>query len=155
MASVHEPSPAPIDRPHRRIPTTATRAGYLVSAALNGVLLWAAHRLLDWGWPAFLTDDFELVLGIVTASFIASVVVNLALAVHHRGRIRALADTVTAGFGLAVGVRMWAVFPFDFQGYETDWSGWVRVAIVVGIAATGVAIIANLAKLVAGSQAVT
>jgi uncharacterized membrane protein len=134
------------------MPTPAKRFGYVVAAAANGVLLWVAHQLLDWGWPDFLTRDFELVLGLVTASLIAGIVVNLALAVHHRGRIRALADLVTAAFALAVGLRMWEVFPFDFTGYATDWSGFAHVALIVGIVATGIAIIANLVKVVTGSH---
>ena len=144
--------PAALPKPsQRRVPTPVKRVGYLVAAAINGVLLWVAHQLLDWGWPAFLTDDFELVLGLVTASFVASIVANLALAVHHRGRFRALADLVTAAFALAVGLRLWEVFPFDFTGTTTDWSGPVRVALGVGIAATGIAIVANLVKLITGS----
>jgi hypothetical protein len=85
------------------------------------------------------------VLGLVTASLIAGIVVNLALAVYPGGRVRTFADIVTAAFALAVGPRMWEVFPFDFAGYATDWSVLVRVALGVGIAATGIAIIANLA----------
>jgi hypothetical protein len=152
MSSVHEPRAAPSERPQRRIPTPAKRFGYVVAATTNGVLLWVVHQVLDWGWPSFLTDDFELVLGLVTASLIAGIVANLVLAVHHRGRIRALADMVTAAFSLAVGVRMWEVFPFDFTGYATDWSGFVNVALIIGIVATGIAIIVNLVKLLAGSQ---
>lgn len=139
-------------QPQRRVPTSAKRVGYLLAAALSGVLLWMVHQLLEWGWPGFLTTDFERVLGLVTASFIASIVVNLALAVHHRGRSRAFADLVTAAFALAVGLRMWEVFPFDFTGYATDWSGPMRVVLGGGIAATGIAIIANFVKLVAGSD---
>jgi hypothetical protein len=152
MASVLRRSSAAPERPQGRVRTSAKRVGYLVAAALNGVLLWAVHQLLDWGWPGFLTADFERMLGLVTASVIAGIVVNLALAVHHRGRSRALADLVTAAFALAVGLRMWEVFPFDFTGYATDWSVPMRVALGVGIAATGIAIIANLVKLVTGSD---
>lgn len=151
MASALEGSPAAAHQP-RRVPTSAKRFGYLVAAAMNGVMLWVAHRLLDWGWPGFLTNDFERVIGLVTASFIASIAVNLALAVHPSGRLRPFADLVTAAFALAVGLRMWEVFPFDFTGYATDWTGLVRVALGVGIALTGIAIIANLAQLVTGSR---
>jgi hypothetical protein len=150
MSSVLRRSSAPPERPQVRVATPVRRFGYLVAAAMNGVMLWVAHQLLDWEWPGFLTDDFALALGLVTASLIAGVVVNLGLAVHHRGRARALADLVTAAFALAVGLRLWAVFPFDFAGYATDWSGPMRVALGVGIAATGIAIIANLVKLVTG-----
>lgn len=138
------------DAPPPRVPTPVKRFGYLLAAALNGALLWVAHQLLEWGWPGFLTEDLDLVLGLITASLVASIVVNLALAVHHRGRVRALADLVTTAFALAVGLRLWEVFPFDFTGYATDWSTPLRVLLGVGIAATGIAIIANLVTLVAG-----
>lgn len=151
MPSALEGHSAPPQQPQRRVPTPVRRFGYLVASAINGVMLWVAHQLLGWGWPGFLTDAFDLALGLVTASLIAGIVVNLGLAVHHRGRARALADLATAAFALAVGLRMWAVFPFDFAGYATDWSGPMRVALGVGIAATGIAIIANLVKLVGGS----
>jgi hypothetical protein len=150
-SALERPSASP-QQPQGRVPTSAKRVGYLVAAALHGVLLWAVHQLLDWGWPGFLTADFERMLGLVTASVIAGIVVNLALAVHHRVRSRAFADLVTAAFALAVGLRMWEVFPFDFTGYAIDWSAPMRVALGVGIAATGIAIIANLVKLVTGSD---
>lgn len=152
MSSELQRRPAPPEQPRRRVSTRAKRFGYVLAAVVNGVMLWAAHQLLDWGWPGFLTDDFELMLGLVTASFIASIAVNLALAVHHRGRVRSLADIVTAAFGLAVGLRTWEVSPFDFSGYATDWSSFVHVALVIGIAATGIALIVNLVKFVASSE---
>lgn len=150
MSSVLERPPAAPERPPVRMPTPVRRFGHLVAAMANVVLLWVAHQLLDWGWPGFLTEEFELVLGLVTASFIASIVVNLALAVRPGGRFRVLTDLVTAGFGLAVGLRMLEVFPFDFSGYANDWSGLATLAIVVGILATGIAIVVNLFKLAMG-----
>lgn len=152
MSSALDRAPAPPEPARRGVPTPVKRIGFLVAAAVNGVMLWVAHQLLEWGWPAFLTADLERVLGLVTASFVASIVLNLALAVHHGVRFRAFVDGVTAGFALSVGLRMWAVFPFDFSGYATDWSTVVRVALGLGIAATGIAIIANLVKLVTGAE---
>lgn len=152
MSSALEGSSAPPKDPRPRVPAPVRRLGYLMAAAMNGAMLWVAHQLLDWGWPGFLTDDFALALGWVAASLIAGIVVNLGLVVHHRGRARALADLVTAAFALAAGLRMWEVFPFDFTGYATDWSGLMRAALGVGIAATGIAIVVNLAKLVTGRQ---
>lgn len=152
MSAALDRPPAPSRPPRRGVSTAAKRVGFLVAAAVNGLLLWVAHQLLDWGWPGFLTADFELVLGLVTASFIAGIVLNLALAIHHGVRFRAFADGVTAAFSLAVGLRMWAVFPFDFTGYSTDWTTVVRVVIGLGIAATGIAIIANLVKLITGAD---
>ena len=151
MSSVLQRPAAPTHEPQLRAPTHVRRIGYVIAAAANVVLLWVAHQLLDWGWPAFLTEGFEEVLGLVTASFIASIVVNLALAVHHGARFRALTDIVTAAFAMAVGLRLWDVFPFDFTGYETDWSPYLHVGFIVVIAAIGIAIVVNLVKLVACS----
>lgn len=150
MSSVLE-HPRGQDRLH--VPSPVTRFGYLLAAGANGVLLWVAHRLLDWGWPGFLTEDFELVLGLVTASLVASIVVNLALVVRNGRRLKVVTDLVTAGFALVVGLRMLEVFPFDFAGYDTDWAWLVRVGLILGIAAAGIALVVNLITLVAGPDA--
>ena len=155
MSSVLERPPAPPQRRQLTVPASVRRVGHTVAAGINLVLLWVAHQLLDWGWPGFLTRDFDQVLGVVTASLIASIVVNLALALvlHHHGRFRAFTDLVTAAFALAVGVRMWEVFPFDFSGHDHDWATLLQVALVAGVVACGIAILANLVKLLVGPDA--
>lgn len=150
MSSALERPPARPAPSRLRVPAAVTRFGHLLAAAGNGVLLWVSHQLLDWGWPAFLTRDFELVLGIVTASFVASIVVNIALAFHRQARFRALTDLVTSGFAMAVVLRTWEVFPFDFAGYGRDWSGLVHLGLVVGILVTGVSMVATLITLLTG-----
>jgi hypothetical protein len=134
----------------RRPSAAARRFGYLAAVACNAVLLWVAHRLLVWEWPAFLTEEFAQVLPWVTASLIASMVVNTGFVLRDRGRFKAFGDLVNAAFGLVVAVRMWAVFPFDFTGYGTDWSWAMRVALVVGIVATAIGALVNLVKLITG-----
>lgn len=94
MSSELHRSPAPPDRPRRRMPTPAKRWGFLVAATIAGVMLWVVHQLLDWGWPGFLT--------------------------------------------------------VDLTGDATDWSGFVHVARIIGIAATGIAMMANLVRLLMG-----
>lgn len=132
---------------------TATYAwvGYVAVAACNLALLWVVHQLLDWGWPAFLTDEFAGMLPLLTASLLANVAVDLSLLVHDRGRFRVFTEVVTTGFGLAVALRLLEVFPFDFTGYEQDWTGAVRGLLILLIAATGVAMVVLLVKLVAGT----
>jgi hypothetical protein len=135
----------------KRRPSAATRRfGYLSAIVANAVVLWIVHQLLEWEWPAFLTEEFAQVLPLVSASLIASMVVNAGLVLRDHGRAKALGDLITAAFGLAVSVRMWAVFPFDFTGYGTDWTWAVRVALVVGIVATAIGALVNLVKLVTG-----
>jgi hypothetical protein len=134
----------------RRPSAPARRFGYLVAIAVNAVMLWAANQLLAWGWPGFLTEDFAQVLPLINASLIASMVVNAGFLVRDRGRVRALGDLINAVFGVAVSVRLWSVFPFDFVGYDTDWTGVVRVALVLGIVGTSIAVLVHLVKLVTG-----
>jgi hypothetical protein len=134
----------------RRPPVAARRFGYLVAIAANAVMLWVVHQLLVWEWPAFLTGEFEQVLPLLSASLVAGMIVNAGFVLCDRGRCKPLGDLVTAAFGLAVSVRMWSVFPFDFVGYETDWSWAFRVALLVGIVGTAIAVLANLVKLITG-----
>lgn len=140
------------DTTTRGTPTSASRVGHLLAAAGNVVLLWVSHQLLDWGWPGFLTDEFAGVLGLVTASFVASILVNLALVVHDKGRFEVLTEIITTWFALAVSLRLLDVFPFDFTGHATDWSGAVHGVLILLIAVTGVAMVVNLVRLVAGTD---
>ena len=134
--------------PTTRRSSAARRFGYLVAIAVNAALLWAVNQLLVWGWPGFLTEEFTEVLPLVSASLIAGMVVNAVLLLRDRGRVKALGELITAAFGLAISVRLWTVFPFDFSGHGTDWNGTLRVALGVGIAVMAVAVLANLATLI-------
>jgi hypothetical protein len=131
-------------------PTAAQRFGYGLAVVLNGLMLWVAHQLLDWRWPGFLTRDFENLLPWVTVSFVASMAANLGFIVHDRGPSRALADLMTAAIGLAVALKTWAVFPFDFSTYDRDWTGLARVILVVAIVGTLIGVVVNTVKLVQG-----
>jgi hypothetical protein len=138
----------PLLRPDER--SALRRFGYLVAAFVNGLLLWVSHQLLDWGWPAFLTEEFEQVLGVITLSFVASIGVNLIRVGDDRGRVYAATELVTAAFGVVVGVRVWEVFPFDFRAYATDWTWLVRWVLIVAIVGSAIAVIVNLVRLVTG-----
>ena len=151
MASTSAPAPAPASAPpapRRRHPTTTARVGYSIAIVLNAIMLWMAHQLLRWEWPAFLTEEFDRLLPIVTASFLASIAVNGALLIRDASRFRGLTDLVTAAFGLAVSLRTWTVFPFDFSGYGNDWTWLARTVVVVGIVGTSIGIGVAVVKMV-------
>lgn len=149
MASTLAPTPLPTDRR----PAAGRRFGYVLAVAINGVFLWISHQLLDWEWPGFLTEEFDRLLPLVTASFVASMVVNTVYLVRDRGRVRSLGELTTAAFGLVVSIRTWTVFPFDFAGYGTDWTWLVRTLLVIGIVGTSIAGIVHLTRLVTGGPA--
>lgn len=130
-------------------PPPGRRFGYLVAAAINGVLLWVSHHLLEWGWPKFLTEDFEEVLPILSLSLVATIVANLLYLLYDARWFTALAEAVTAALSLASAVRTWQVFPFDFSTTARDWSTLARVVIAVGIVGLAIAVVANVARFVA------
>ena len=149
MTSTFAPSPAPVTRRTATTrPTTARRVGHILSILTNAVMLWAAYQLLDWGWPGFLTGDFAQVLGILTLSLLASAIASAGFLFRDRGRFRALADLVTGSISIAVLMRLWSVFPFDFAAYDQDWSWLVRVVIVVGVVGTSIGLIVSVVRLV-------
>lgn len=143
MTSTLAPTPAIDDRP-----TGVRRFGYTLAIAINAVLLWLVNQFLAWEWPGFLTESFEQVLPLLSASLVANMVVNAGFLARDRGWFRALGDLVNAAFALAVSIRMWHVFPFDFTGYDRDWTGLFRLALGIGIAGAAIALLANLVKLV-------
>jgi hypothetical protein len=118
-------------RGHR--PSLASRRfGYAVSILIDlalwyGVLVWPGWSVLP-----FLTPATELVLPIVITSFIVGALVNVVWFVHDPAWLRALGNLVTTMVAVAVGVRVWEVFPFDFGAAE-GWPLLVRVLLGLGI----------------------
>ena len=148
------PRPSALDRPVRRRDVVvvrhhrgARRFGYLVAIAVNAVMLWMVHQLLDWRWPAFLTDDFSELLPIITVSFVVTMLVNAAYIGYDRGWFKSLGTVVTSAIGFVMVYRTLQVFPFDFSGYAQDWSGLVRLFLVLTLVVTVISIVVETVKL--------
>jgi hypothetical protein len=58
--------------------------------------------------------------------------------------VRSLGDLVTTGVGLAAAIRLWQVFPFALS---PGWSTAVRVLLVVAIAGSCIALVAQIVSL--------
>lgn len=131
-------------------PTASNRAGYAFAMVVNGGLLYVVHHLLGWGWPDFLTEDFEQLLPLLTFSFIASIVVNAVFFVSSDVVTKSIGDFLTSSIAFVVGIRTLQIFPFDFSEYATDWSTLVRVVIVVSLIGIVIAIVATFVRLAWG-----
>jgi hypothetical protein len=135
-------------RPTRRRPSPAARrAGYLIAAAINVVLLWLLLVEPGWRWLGFLTDGFGEVVGWIVLSLVAGVAVNLVLVGYDPPWARRVGDAVSAAFAVIALARLWAVFPFDLGA----WSGWeTALRAVLGLACIGtaIAVVANLAEAI-------
>lgn len=130
------------------VSTTGRKVGYAVTIVLNGVLLFIVNNLLAWGWFPWLTDDFEQVLPILNTSIIVSMIVNTVFLAYDPRWFKTVADILTTSLSIAVGVRMWQVFPFDFSGYEWDWARTARWIIAIGIIGATIGLIVNVVLLV-------
>ena len=127
------------------------RFGYVVAILVNVAMLIAANNLLAWDIFPFLTGDFERVLPILNVSLGAAVIVNLDYLGFDAGWFKSLTQIGLLAISLAVTVRLYQVFPFDFSAYEFNWellTKWVLVLAMVGV---GIGMIVELAKLATGT----
>lgn len=140
-----------LDTGTRRPPVRGRRAGYVVAAVLNALMLYAVNRWPGWQSLGFLTDRTPEVLGLVNASMAVSLVANVVYLWRDGPRVRATGDLVGTAVGLAAMVRIWQVFPFDFGDSSLDWALLVHILLGVGIFGSVVGIIVSLRQLVRGT----
>jgi hypothetical protein len=139
-----------VNAPVRRPPVAARRVGYVIAAALTAAFWFLVNVSPGWQALPFLTEDALRVVPLINVSLVVSLVANLLYVAYDPPWFRALGDVVTTGFGLAVLIGIWQVFPFRFTG-SFDWSVPVRVLLFLAIAGSIVGIVVNF---VAFSRAV-
>jgi len=135
-------------------PTTTTgstegtkRFGYFVAVVVNLVLLWVVQNILTWDVAPFLTDDFEILIPITSVSLLFGAAINLAYVWFDTAWFKALTQMISAGIAMAVAIRTYQVFPFDFSAYDFGWAGLTRIVLIVAIAGTAIAIVVEFIKL--------
>ena len=133
----------PKDRPSR--PSRSSRRfGYVVAVVVNLAILVAVNRWPGWDAVPFLTLDTESVVGLVNASLVISVIVNVVFLAYDPRWFKALGDALTAAVGFVVTWAILVVFPFDFSAYGFDWAALTRFVLVIGIVGSLVAVVVNL-----------
>jgi len=132
-------------------PQATRRFGYGVAVAVNVAMLWVVNNLLDWGWPSWLTDDFEQVLPIVNVSIVATIVVNLMYIIYDAAWFKSMFQVALLVISLVVTVRLYRVFPFDFSAYSFNWEAVTRGILILVCIAVGIGLIAELVKFARSS----
>jgi len=132
---------------HRRPHIAARKFGYLIGITVNAVFLYLINIRPGWEVLPFLTADTPQILGLMNLSLVVGIVVNAAYVTYDPLWFKALGDFVTAAIGLAVLVRIWRVFPFDFSKGTFSWVLPVRAVLAVAIAGTVIAIFINFVLL--------
>ncbi len=147
-------STAPATTP-RRPGVRARRVGYLIAAAINGILLYLVNVTPGWENMSFLTEDFSRVVDILNLSLVVGAVVNLLWVAADPPWLRSLGQLVQAGISLVVTLRLLDVFPFDFSHWAFDVTLLVRVVLVVAAFGTAVGVMVEtvrLARIVLGHR---
>jgi hypothetical protein len=132
--------------------SASRRAGYAIGALVNAILLYLINIWPGWRIVPFLTDSMSQVIGLVNLSLIVGIVVNVLTLIVDRVRVKAVGDLVTLGIGIAVLVRFWQVFPFNFPPGPIDWELVARVVLVVSIIGSVIAVIVQCVVLIRGSR---
>lgn len=126
----------------------ARKGGYVIAILINAALLYAINAWPGWGAVPFLSSDTPGVLGLVNASLVVGTVVNVVYLVADPGAVRAVGELLVLSVGLAATLRIWAVFPFNFDSSSIDWPLILRVLLALGIGGSIIGLIAQLVALV-------
>jgi hypothetical protein len=131
----------------RRPSVAVRRVGYIVAAAITVGMWFVINQWPGWQQLSFLTDETQDVLWLVNFSLVVSVALNVVYVIHDPVWLKSLGDLVTTSIGLAVLVRLWQVFPFDFSDYSVNWDGVTRIVLVVAIVGSCIGILVQVVIL--------
>ena len=98
----------------------ARRFGYVVSVAVNLVMLALIHAWPGWDVIPFLTSRTTEVLPYVDASIVTTILVNTLYVVRDERATKAFGDLVINLVSLLSLIMFWQVWPFDFDGMWVD-----------------------------------
>lgn len=117
------------------------RGGYLVSIAINGLLLYLLDAHPGWQSMSFLTPATAQVIGLVNLMLWAGIVANGVYVIADPAPVRAVGDLVTLTIGLVTTVRVWEVFPFAFHGSVAFVAVVARIVLITGIVGASIGIL--------------
>lgn len=133
-------------RPSRQ-PRSARRVGYVFAVLFNAAGLYLINVWPGWEAVPFLTGDTRQVLGIVNAVVLTTLAVNVVYLFTDPRWLVALGGLVTSVLGLIGLIRIWEVFPFDFDDSSVDWTLLFHIGLVIGVAGSCIAILVQLVQL--------
>jgi hypothetical protein len=122
--------------------------GYTAAVIVNSLLLYAVNGWPGWQAVPFLNEDMAHVVPILNVSLVAGIVANVLNLLLDRGWIKAAGELLTSAIPAAFIVRLWTVFPFDFDNSSLPWE--LIISVVLGFALGGclISIIVQLVVLV-------
>ena len=125
----------------------AKRFGYTVAAAVNGVMIWVVHNIVEWDVFGWLTAEFDKLLPWLTVSFVVGIVLNLVYVGDDSVPIKSPGQIISSIVALVVTIRTLTVFPFDFSTYDFNYAVPLRIALWVAIVGIVIGAFAEANKL--------
>jgi hypothetical protein len=123
-------------------------ADYIVAVIFNIAFLVIVNKVPDWNIP-FITDSFPSILWAVNASVAVSIAGNFILIFFHPRFLHYLFNAVFSVFGILATSVILSVFPFEFRDLVGEWLNiLVRIALIVGIVGSAIAVVVNVVKAV-------
>lgn len=126
----------------------ARRVGYVIAIVINVAMLVIVQNVLEWGWPAFLTDEFVDVVPWISLSLIASIVVNVIYQFDDSPTVKSIGQIGVNLISVWVTYTVLTVFPFDFSAYAFNWEVVTRVVLILAIVGAGIGALVEGIKLV-------
>lgn len=132
---------SPRPAPETRIGATV---GYLVTIAVNVVLLYVANHLLDWQ-VSFITPKFEAALWAINLSLGANVLGNAILMFYDARPFKHAMQVILNVPAFLSVMVLYTIFPFaeEPQGL----AGSLRIALVVAMVGIGIGTLAELVQV--------
>jgi hypothetical protein len=128
----------------RRPSAGARRAGYCIAIAFSTTILFVLNAQPGWQAMPFLTSGMNQVLWLVNLSLAAGIAANVVYVAYDPPWLKSLGDLATTGIGLAAAILIWQVFPLDLS---SGWSTTVRTLLVIAIAGSCIALVAQIVAL--------
>lgn len=132
----------------RKVRKELKKDNYFIAILVNIVLVYILNNLTKDG-VSFITDRFLLCLPIINVSLGATIFGNLLFLINNEERFKSLVRIILNLFSIAAIYTLYRIFPFDFSKISfVDFDFLVRVTLLLGIVAVGVAAIVEFFKVV-------
>lgn len=129
-------------------PIGLRRFGYIVTIAINVVVLYVANNVVAWDWFPWLTSEFDEVVPYISVAILSSIVVNALYILFDGAWFKSIGETISLVLTLIANVQLLRVFPFDFSAYQWNWEATVRMVLILATIGMIAGIVAQLVTLV-------
>ncbi len=143
---------SPPSRPDQSRRSRSGRIGHVVAIVVNVGLLFVARNLLDWDVLSFLTSAWNDVRPAITVALLVAIVVHAVQLGWTAEWIRISTDGLAAAASCWASIRLFQVFPFEFDPAGYRWDLVLRAGLIIAITGAGLAALVTPLRLLSISS---